>query len=382
MSGSRSTRRAARLGSPRSLHQRIGQLFMVGIPGPTLEAPTRRAIEELNVGGVILFRRNLGPPQQVAALIAELHALRSRPLVAIDHEGGRVQRLGEPFTQFPAAAVIGRSGHSQLAHQVGAAMAAELASVGIDLNFAPVLDVNSNPANPVIGDRAFGTDPDVVSAMGIALMRGLLAGGVLPCGKHFPGHGDTATDSHLELPVVRRTREELERTELPPFRAAIAAGIPMLMTAHVLYPEIDAELPATLSRRVLTDLLRVDLGFQGVLASDDLEMGAIADHQPIGAAAVAALEAGADLVLVCNDLAQAVAASQAVERAAVDGELDAHVIAAAQRIERLRELRERRRATACELPNAEHRGLVERIGNQGSVASDLSADHRLLTTDH
>ncbi len=164
---------------------------------------------------------------------------------------------------------------------------------------------------------------------------------------------------------MRRTRAELERTELPPFRAAIAAGIPMLMTAHVLYPALDAELPATLSRRILTDLLRADLGFQGVLASDDLEMGAIAHHQPIGAAAVAALAAGADLLLVCNDLGQAVAGAQAVERAAVDGELDVNVIAAAHaRLQRLRGLRTVNAPARCALPDAAHRALAERLSKQ------------------
>ena len=191
-------------------------------------------------------------------------------MVAIDHEGGRVLRLGEPFTQFPPAAVVGRTRNPDLAYRVGHAMGVELASVGIDLSFAPVLDVHSNPANPVIGDRAFGSDPALVSEMGIALMRGLHDGGVLSCGKHFPGHGDTEKDSHLELPVVRRSRAELEQTELVPFRAAIAAGVPMLMSAHVLYPALDPEHPATLSRAILTDLLRGELHFDGVVASDDL----------------------------------------------------------------------------------------------------------------
>src|SRR5262249_24492373 len=161
-------------------------------------------------------------------------------------------------------------------------MAEELVSVGIDMNFAPVLDVHSNPANPVIGDRSFGSDPGLVRDMGIALMHGLRDGGVLPCGKHFPGHGDTEKDSHLELPVVRRSRQELEVTELVPFRAAITSGIPMLMTAHVVYPAVDADHPSTVSSKILTDLLRREYKFDGVVVSDDLEMRAIADHQSIG----------------------------------------------------------------------------------------------------
>ena len=314
------------------------------------------------MGGVILFRRNVGTPSAIARLSAELHALPSQPLVAIDHEGGRVMRLGEPFTQFPAAATVGRTRIPELAYRVGRAMAQELADVGIDLNFAPVLDVHSNPANPIIGDRAFGADPALVSEMGIALMRGLLDGGVIPCGKHFPGHGDTAQDSHLELPVVNRSVETLELVELAPFRAAIAACVPMLMTAHVLYPAFDADNPATLSRKILTDLLRTNLGFNGVVASDDLEMRAIGAYQDIGPAAVATLRAGADALLVCQELSKAVRASTAIAQAVSDGFLEAQTIAgAADRVQRLRDLPVGARAAACALPNTEHRALVQEI---------------------
>jgi len=344
------------------LRQPIGRLLCVGIPGPSLDAPTRRILTDLHVGGVILFRRNVGTPAEIAALSTELHALPSQPLVAIDHEGGRVMRLAEPFTQFPPAAVIGRSGDATLAYAVGRAMAEELASVGIDMNFAPVFDVHSNPANPAIGDRAFSTDPAQVGEMGVAMMRGLRDGGVIPCGKHFPGHGDTEKDSHLELPVVRRSRGELERTELAPFRAAIAAGVPLLMTAHVLYPALDADHPATLSRKILTDLLRTELLFGGVVASDDLEMRAITTHQEIGDAAIATLNAGADMLLVCQDLRQAVLAHAAIERAARDGALDRDVVAAAgDRIERLRASDPGSPPVACELPNVEHRTLLETL---------------------
>jgi beta-N-acetylhexosaminidase len=234
--------------------------------------------------------------------------------------------------------------------------------VGIDLSFAPVLDVHSNPANPVIGDRAFGSDPALVSDMGVALLRGLLDGGVIPCGKHFPGHGDTEKDSHLELPVVRRSRAELECTELAPFRAAIAAGVPMLMTAHVLYPTLDSDRPATLSRMILTDLLRGALRFDGVVASDDLTMRAIADRQGIGDAAVATLAAGADVLLVCQELGHAVRACDAIEQAVAAGALGAEVIsAAAGRVQRLRMLRAGSRTPTCALPNAEHRELVQAL---------------------
>lgn len=344
-----------------TLHELIGRLLFVGIPGPSLDAATRRTLEDLHVGGVILFRRNVGSPAQISALTAELHALPSRPLVAIDHEGGRVLRLSEPFTRFPPAALVGRTHDTNLAYRVGRAMAEELASVGIDLSFAPVLDVHSNPANPVIGDRAFGSDPALVSDMGIALMRGLHDGGVISCGKHFPGHGDTEKDSHLELPVVRRSRVQLEQTELVPFRAAIAADVPMLMSAHVLYPALDAEYPATLSRTILTDLLRGELGFTGVVASDDLDMRAILNHQSIGDAAVASLRAGVDVLLVCQELQHAVEAFTAVEDAAAKGALGGALAAAAARVEQLRARRRSTPAPECRLPNGQHRALLEVI---------------------
>jgi beta-N-acetylhexosaminidase len=187
-----------------------------------------------------------------------------------------------------------------VAEAVGAATAAELRAVGIDVNFAPVLDVDSNPANPVIGDRAFSEDPRAAAALGIAFAKGSLSRGVLPVGKHFPGHGDTSADSHEELPVVRAGRRTLLGRELLPFRRAAREGIPALMTAHVLYPALDRALPATLSRKILHDLLRNRLRFRGAIISDALEMKAIADRYGIGEAAVLGVAAGCDVVLVCR----------------------------------------------------------------------------------
>jgi len=337
----------------------IGQLLFVGIPSVRLDDTTRQILNDLHPGGVILFRRNVGTFGELRELTAELHALPSRPLVAIDHEGGRVMRLGEPFTQFPPAAAIGRTRDADVAYRVGRAMAQELASVSIDVSFAPVLDVHSNPANPVIGDRAFGSDPELVSALGVAMMRGLRDGGVIPCGKHFPGHGDTEKDSHIELPVVRRSREQLAGTELVPFRAAIAAGMPMLMTAHVVYPSLDGDRPATLSQAILAGLLRNELRFDGVIASDDLAMRAIVDHHGIGDAAVATLRAGVDALLVCQELTHAVRAREAIAAAISGGTLQPQIVeAAVKRLQPLRELRTTS-AVSCTLPNAAHRALVD-----------------------
>jgi len=241
-------------------------------------------------------------------------------------------------------------------------MARELASVGFDIDFAPVLDVHSNPANPVIGDRAFGAEPALVASLGVALLRGLRDGGLIPCGKHFPGHGDTAVDSHFELPTVGRARADLERIELPPFRAAVAADIPMMMSAHVVYPALDPLNPATVSRAILTDLLRGELGFRGVIASDDLEMRAISGRQDIAAAAVASLAAGADMLLVCESLTRAGDVFAAIEAAVCTGAVpESAVTAAAARIAALRGVCATADARACALPNAEHRALVERV---------------------
>jgi beta-N-acetylhexosaminidase len=344
-----------------TLQQMIGRVLMVGIPGAELDEATAATLRRLQIGGVILFRRNVGTPVQLAALTAALHALPSRPLVSIDHEGGRVMRLGAPFTAFPSMAVVGATGDSAIAQQVGRAMGAELSAVGIDLDFAPVLDVHSNPANPVIGDRSFSHDPSIVATMGVALMRGLHEGGVLSCGKHFPGHGDTDSDSHLTLPVVRRTRAELDLIELPPFRAAIAAGVPLLLTAHVLYPALDPHRPATLSPVILRDLLRTELGFSGVIASDDLEMRAISGHHDVGDAAVATLNAGADLLLVCNDFTKAEVATAAIERAVIDGALSTDVVeSAAGRVNRLTKAH-RSSISLADLPIAEHGALAARL---------------------
>ncbi len=347
------------------LRRLVGTLFVLGIPGPGLDSQTVSTLEDILPGGIILFRRNVGAPAAVRNLTDRLHALPSKPLVSIDHEGGRVLRLGEPFTQFPAAADVGRHGDPMMAYRVGQAMGAELRVAGIDMNFAPVLDVHSRPENPIIGDRAFGSDPAQVATLGVAALRGLLDGGVIPCGKHFPGHGDTEVDSHLELPVVRRERAELEAVELPPFRAAINAEVPALMTAHVLYPALDPTAPATVSRHILTGLLRDEMGFGGVVASDDIEMRAITAHQAIGDAAVAALDAGVDLVLVCGDLGNAATAVAAVEAAVRSGQLmRGRIEAAAARVERLRFHRARLDAPACPLPAPDHQRLVQDLLRQ------------------
>jgi beta-N-acetylhexosaminidase len=281
-----------------------GQLLIVGFEGKTAPAELVARIRAGRVGGVVLFARNLGTLDEIIALTRELAAAvpaGDPPLViSIDQEGGRVQRVKAPFPHWPPMATLGARDDQALAEAVGRAMGEEVAALGFNVDFAPVLDVHTNPANPIIGDRAFGETPEHAARQALAFWRGLEAAGVRGCGKHFPGHGDTATDSHLALPRVDKTLEELRAVELAPFAAAARAGVPMIMTAHVLYPAVDAP-PATLSRRWLTDILRGELGYTGIVVSDDLDMKAIADHFEVATAVVDSLLAGADCFLACRD---------------------------------------------------------------------------------
>lgn len=346
----------------------VGRLLMVGIPHSALDGNTRRLLHELRPGGVILFRRNYRDPETLATLCAETHSLFSdyTPLVALDHEGGRVHRLAPPFTHFPPAATLGRIGSASLAQRVGQAMGQELSSIGIDIDFAPVLDVLTNRHNTVIGDRAFSADPHVVGLLGCALMRGLREGGVIPCGKHFPGHGATSVDSHDDLPRDERGEEEFLRTDLSPFRQAIAEQVEMIMTAHILYPTLDPNFTATLSPLIIDGLLRRRLNFQGVVVTDDLEMGAIVRHFTVEQAAVDALRAGADLLLICHSLERAIAARDACARALSNSTLSPQrVEQAGQRIEALRQTpRHQRPVTTASIGTLEHQRLVEEILQQ------------------
>ncbi len=346
----------------------IGNLFMVGIPEPTLSTETREQLLDLCPGGVILFRRNYAPPEQLAALCEELHVLipNHPPLIALDHEGGRVHRLASPFTHFPPAAMIGRTGRVELAEQVGHAMGAELSSIGIDIDFAPVLDVLSNPINRAIGDRAFAADPQMVGLFGCAQARGLRTGGVIPCGKHFPGHGATQVDSHDDLPRDERTLDELQQTDLVPFRLAIAEEIEIIMAAHILYPALDPDAPASRSRLIIDGLLRQQLNFQGVVATDDLEMGAIVRHGAVEHVTVQALRAGADLLLVCRTLDLALAAREACWQALSNGMLSIQRIEEANaRITTLRSKHAQQpRAGRDVIGATAHRELCEEIVRQ------------------
>jgi len=310
--------------SPSALRRQIGQLLIAGFDGHQVPAELRSLAKEFSLGGVIFFARNVGDPAQVAELAFESSRLvPNLPLwVSIDQEGGRVARLKTPFTEWPPMAAIGRSGDAGLAERFARALAAELKTVGVTLDYAPVLDVFTNPKNTVIGDRALGEKAADVARLGAVIIRTLQGAGVAACGKHFPGHGDTVADSHHELPLVEHPPERLRETEFLPFKAAVEAEVATIMTAHVFVPSLDEQRPATLSRKIVTDILRKELGYTGVILSDDLEMKAIAAQYAVPNAAVLALEAGCDGVLICSAAYDVQAAAlEAIIHAVEDGTL-------------------------------------------------------------
>ena len=307
-----------------------------------LSAPSELVdrIARSEVGGVMLFRQNIESPAQVAALVSALRQASpaATPLVvSIDQEGGRVQRLRSPLTVWPDMASVAAAGDVQRTRAVGAALGGELAALGIGWDFAPVLDVHTNPRNPVIGNRAFGSRPDLVTDHALAFWRGLHDAGLLGCGKHFPGHGDTEADSHVELPSVAHDDARLRAVELAPFAAAARAGIEALMTAHVLYPSWDAKMPATLSRRIAHDILRGELGFAGMLVSDDLGMRAVADHYAVEDLVVESLVTGVDHFLVREPRDRQVRAFEALVKAGEAREdVRARIEQSAQRVARFK----------------------------------------------
>jgi beta-N-acetylhexosaminidase len=296
---------------PASLDRDVASLLCVGFAGTSPSAEILELIAR-GVGGVILFARNLESAAQVAGLTRALKQAAGRPLlVSIDQEGGRVARLRAPqgFTELPPMRALGEAGDEALAFEVGALLGRELRAVGIDQDYAPVVDVDTNPANPVIGDRAFSRDAALVGRLGGALARGLQSAGVAACAKHFPGHGDTSQDSHVDLPRLPHALPRLLEVELPPFTALARAGVAAVMTAHVVFEALDPARPATLSPPVLA-LLRERCGFTGCCISDDLEMKAIAAHLPLEVAAPGAVAAGVDQLLVCH--------TPAVQHGAID----------------------------------------------------------------
>ncbi len=279
----------------------LGSLFLTGLGGSELSTSDARLLEQLRPSGVILFKHNfkfdcLDWQSALERLLNDVRSAVGRQdlLVSIDHEGGRVHRFPEPVTRFPAAVKWG-----DLAKDAASSMASELFCLGFNLSFAPVLDVLSEPTNTVIGDRAFSSEPLAAAEKAVEVMKSIEQAGVMACGKHFPGHGATFADSHEELPVLDVSLETLAGRELIPFKSAVDSGLRLVMSAHVLYPQLDSDNPATFSHRIMTNLLRGELGYEHAVVSDDLEMLGAAGV-PLGERGVHALEAGVDLLLVGN----------------------------------------------------------------------------------
>lgn len=346
--------------SPRDADDPAGQLLFCGFEGTTLPDDLAALVAAGRIGGVILFARNIESPRQVRELTEALHGLAPEGaplLVAIDQEGGRVQRLRDPWTEWPPLRVLGDRDDPELTAAFARALARELLDLGIGLDFAPCIDVDTNPDNPIIGDRSFGRDPERVARHGAAFIAALQDAGVAACAKHFPGHGDTATDSHLVLPRLDHDLARLQTVELPPFRAAVEAGVASIMSAHILFPALDADRPATLAPDVMA-LLRDDLGYEGVVFSDDLEMKAVADHFAPARLVEESLAAGVDALLVCRDAAL---------RDEVLGRLEAmpkaRLAASLARVARLKQRFGGAREGEPATPYAAHAALARRIAD-------------------
>lgn len=306
----------------------IGQRLIVGFPGYVLDEEFRRLVKEYKIGNVILFRRNICSKEQLKALCADIERLIREetgypPFITIDQEGGVVTRLSEDTTNVAGAMAVAQTGDEENAYRLGRITGRELNAMGVNFDLAPDVDVNSNLNNPVIGVRSYGTDPQTVIRYSTRMLQGLRDGGVLTCAKHFPGHGDTSVDSHLALPSVEKTREELSQTELPPFQAAIAQGVDSVMIAHVCLPKIEPKpIPATMSRRVVTDLLRNWMGFEGLILTDCMEMNAIAKFFGTPLGVKNAFCAGIDMAFVSHTAQLAREAARLTAEALETGELN------------------------------------------------------------
>jgi beta-N-acetylhexosaminidase len=340
--------------------------FVLGFPGTHLPDEIA-ALLESGLAGVAIYARNYTDPVGLRALTDAIQRAAKQPvLIGIDQEGGSTRfALPPPFTIWPSPGELGALDDVALVEQAARAMARELLAAGVNLDFAPMLDLATNPASPVTTGRSFGAEPHKVARMGAAFLRGLAAEGILACAKHFPGHGDAAVDPHIDLPRFDGAMERLTRQELVPFAAAIAANVPTIMTAHILLPLVDPDRPASISPVVLQEILRRQLRFDGVILADDLGMGAIAKRYGPGESVVKTLVAGSDIAMLCHDSTVVPEAINAVAQSMRDGRFEpAHWSASSTRIARLRE---RLRVASRHLPPldvvgcAEHRALAQEI---------------------
>ncbi|HYE09929.1 MAG TPA: beta-N-acetylhexosaminidase [Patescibacteria group bacterium] len=308
-----------------TLDEKIGQMIIAGIDGYEMNENEKGLIQNYHIGGFILFGRNIESPEQLCELNNSIKIANSAskiPLIlSVDEEGGRISRIPKVIKNLPTNKAIGKINNEEFSYEIGLLLAEKVKAFGFNMNFAPVLDINSNPKNPVIGDRAFGSKVEVVSDLGVQTMMGIKFRGVVPVVKHFPGHGDTSVDSHVGLPSVDHDLERLKSFELIPFEKAINNGAESVMVAHILLPKIDADNPASLSSAVITDILRKQLNFEGVVITDDMTMGAITKNYDLAAAAVQAVKAGNDIILVAHKYENSLAVVKSLKEAVQTGDI-------------------------------------------------------------
>ena len=286
-----------------TIEEKIGQLLIVGLEGRQIGERELYQLNNNKVGGFILFARNIGNKEETLSLLNDLKANNESDIplfIGVDEEGGSVSRLSNIYGTLPDMRALGHLNDKVITYEYGCNLGKRLKEIGFNLNFAPVLDINSNPSNPVIGNRSFGSTAEIVTDHGIELMEGIRSQGIIPTVKHFPGHGDTDVDSHYDLPLVDKNKEELMGLELQPFIRAIDEDVEMIMIAHILYDQLDTDKPSTMSGEIIQNLLRKDLGYQNIIISDDMTMGAIIKNFTLEEASVDFLVAGGDILLICH----------------------------------------------------------------------------------
>lgn len=302
-----------------TLNEKIGQLIIAGFDGIALDDNAKSLIKDDKIGGIILFGENVESVPQLVNLTNSIKFENSNnkiPMfISVDEEGGSVSRMPKELRKFPSNRIIGDRNDDKLSYNIGKMIGKEIRSFGFNMNYAPVLDINSNPNNKVIGNRSFGNNVEVVSRLGIQTMKGLMDSNTISVVKHFPGHGDTSIDSHISLPVVEKDLEKLNSFEFIPFKKAIENGVDAIMVSHILLTQIDKNNPATMSKAVVSDILRGDLGFNGVVITDDMTMGAITENYSIENAAINSINAGTDIILVCHQYKTIKSTIEAIKKA-------------------------------------------------------------------
>ncbi|RNB84753.1 beta-N-acetylhexosaminidase [Brevibacillus fluminis] len=347
-----------------SLEEKIGQLVLVGMDGTTIGTQAKEMIEQYHIGGFIFFKPNIQNATQAVSLFNSLketnRSVNPIPLfLSVDEEGGRVSRLPNSLVKLPASGTVGKKDNPDFTRGLGQLLGSELKAFGLNVDFAPVMDVASNPKNPVIGDRSFGSDPNRVSRLGVAEMEGIQAESVIPGIKHFPGHGDTSVDSHLGLPIVQHNIKRLRSVELVPFADAVRAGADLVMVAHILLPKLDPDHPSSFSQPIITGLLRKELGFGGVVITDDMTMGAIAKHYDIGASAVQAVLAGGNIVLVGHEFDKQATVLHALKQAVLNGSMPMKTID--ERVYQILALKQKYKLTDKSVPPVNVKQLNQQI---------------------